>query len=82
MMLSSRLASLLFKSKAVDTVLDLLSFNLQFWRYDDIVAISWLRAWLRACYLKYKRGPVIQRISTLALNDHVILWSTKTTFLT
>ena len=43
MMLNSRLASLLFKWKAVDTVLDLLSFNLQFWRCDDILAMSWLR---------------------------------------
>ena len=43
MMLSSRLASLLFKWKAADTVLNLLSFNLQFWRYDDSVAMSRLK---------------------------------------
>ena len=43
MMLSLRLAFLLFKWKAVDTVLDLLSFNLQFWRYDDSIVMPWLR---------------------------------------
>ena len=43
MILSLRLVSLLFKGKAVDKFLVLLSFNLQFWRYDDSVAMSWLR---------------------------------------
>ena len=41
---------LLFKLNAVDTVLDLLSFNLQFWRYDDSVAMSWLRVFSNEDY--------------------------------
>ena len=40
------LGFLLFKWKAVDTASVLLSFNLQFCRYDDSVAISRLRVFL------------------------------------